>query len=86
MKPNKIQIYSLHSPSKLCTATSVQRLAEMSINTKFSASDPKSHRDKRMAETEESRETGESRVATMLTVRGSGAGSGASILRQDHFV
>ena len=55
-------------------------------NTGFSASDPKSFRDKRMAETEESLETGESRVATMLTVRGSAAGSGASILRQDHFV
>ena len=84
MKPNKIQIYSLQSLSKLCTATSV---ASRNVHdTVFSASDPKPSRDRRMAETEESLETGESRVATMLTVRGSGAGSGASILRQDHFV
>ena len=46
-------------------------------------SDPKSCRDKKMAENEENLETKGSRVATMLTVRGTGAGAS---LRQDHFV
>ena len=49
----------------------------------LSSSDPKSYRDKKMAETEENLETKGSRVATMLTVRGAGAGAS---LRQDHFV
>ena len=82
MKPNKIQIYSLHSSSKLCTATPVSRRRLIILDD---ASDPKACREKRrMAEVKENLETGESRVATMLTVRG--AGAGASVLRQDHFV
>ena len=87
------QINEAKQNSNLFIAQSVRTLhrnssfSQKSNNTGLylSASDPKACRDKRrMAQVEENLETGESRVATMLTVRGSG--SGASILRQDHFV
>ena len=80
MKRSQTKFKFIHCKTLHCIFSGRVRILDY-LSAYLSASDPS--RDKKMAETEENFETKGSRVATMLTVRGAGAGAS---LRQDHFV